>query len=79
MSFRSDQRPVQAAAITPHDSNNLTQPEWIYVGVTGNVKIITEGGSTVTYTAVPAGDTLPIKVTRVFSTGTSATTMIGSW
>jgi hypothetical protein len=66
-----------AAAVTPHDSNDLTNvARALYVGTTGNIKIITAGGDTVTLNSVPAGAIIPVRVKRVFSTGTSASNIV---
>ena len=42
----------------------------LYVGTTGNIKVITAGGDTVLFTAVPVGMFMPVEVTRVMFTGT---------
>ena len=44
----------------------------LYIGDSGDVKVKMEGGTEVTFKNVPTGTFLPILVTRVFSTGTSA-------
>lgn len=49
----------------------------IYVGGTGNVKITTESGNVVTFSAVPVGVVLPIRTSLVWATGTTATNLIG--
>lgn len=49
----------------------------LYVGVTGDVTVITGKAQTVKLTAVPAGTLLPIQVTHVKATGTTATDMVG--
>lgn len=67
--------PGDAAAVTPSDSVNLSQPSVIYVGGAGNVKVTTAQGSDVTFTGVLGGTVLPVQVIRVWSTGTTATTM----
>jgi hypothetical protein len=76
MSYVSD--PVDdAAEVTPHDTTALDPtPTGLYVGVTGDVTVITARGTTVTFTAVPAGSILPIRVTHVKATGTSATDIV---
>lgn len=48
----------------------------LYIGTSGNVKVITANGETVTFTNVPVG-ILPVRVTRVFSTGTTASGIVG--
>lgn len=67
--------PGDAAAVTPNDSTNLSQPSVIYVGGAGNVKVTTAQGTAVTFTAVNAGTVIPVQVLRVWSTGTTATSM----
>ena len=67
--------PGDAAAVTPNDSTNLSQPSVIYVGGAGNVKVTTAQGTAVTFTGVNAGTVIPVQVIRVWSTGTTATSM----
>ena len=65
-----------AADVTPSDSADLPRPaRSLYVGGAGDVSVITRGGSTVTFTAVPAGMVLPVQVRRVRATGTTATSI----
>lgn len=71
------QYPAGAAAITPSDTINLANVSVVYVGVTGNVKVTTANGDVVTFTGVLAGSVIPVQVLRVWSTGTTATTMVG--
>lgn len=69
-----------AAAVTPHDTNALANfARALYVGGTGDVKLTTPGGSTVTFAGVPAGTILPVRAKVVFSTGTTATSIIAIW
>jgi hypothetical protein len=68
-----------AAAITPSDSA-VYSPEYngLYVGGAGNVAVIPKGQSTsVTLVGVLAGSVLPIQVSKVLSTGTTATNIVG--
>ena len=68
----------RAFAITGNDSTDLTvTPRAIYVGGAGNVKVTTIGGDTVTFSGALAGTIIPVRVTRVFSTGTTATNLLG--
>ena len=64
-----------AAAVTPSDTVNLSKPGTLYIGVSGDVKVLTMGGDTVTYLGVPIGF-LPVAVLRVFATGTTATNIL---
>ncbi len=68
-----------AAAVTPNDSTDLTYAtRALYVGGTGNIKVTTVGGETLVLSAVPVG-VLPIRVTRVHSTSTTATSIVALW
>jgi hypothetical protein len=49
----------------------------IYVGGAGDVAAVTQGGTAVTFSSVPAGTTLPIRAIRINSTLTTATNMVG--
>lgn len=66
-----------AEVVTPSDSVNLSQPaRSLYVGVSGNISVVMYGdGSTVLFSNVPVG-ILPVQITRVNLTNTTATTMI---
>lgn len=64
-----------AAAITPSDTANLGGKA-IYVGGAGNVTVVTEAGSVVLFTAPPVGSVIPIRFSRVNTTGTTATLLV---
>lgn len=67
------------AAITPHDTNELPfYTRGIYVGGVGNVKVITSGGSTITFVAVPVGTILPVRA-KIVHTDTTATNLVALW
>jgi hypothetical protein len=68
--------PGSAAAVVPSDSVNLAQPATIYIGGAGNASVLTEFGDTVTFTALPVGSVIPVRVARVNATNTTATLMI---
>lgn len=64
--------------VTPNDGTDLaTVTRGIYVGVSGNVKITNVSGDTVTYTNLAAGVHHPMCAARIWSTGTTATGIIG--
>lgn len=68
---------ARALAITPNDSADLTlAPATIYIGVAGDMSVITVGGDTLTFVGLAAGTILPVLVNRVRSTGTTATSLI---
>lgn len=67
-----------AFPITPDDSNNLARiPTAILVGGAGTLKVLTQGGSTVSLNSIAAGTILPLRVKKVFASGTSATNLNG--
>ncbi len=51
----------------------------LYVGGAGDVKVRTTSGSEVTYVGVNAGTWMPVQVVQVFTTGTSAVSIIANW
>ena len=70
-----------AAAVTPNDSTDLTTfARGLYVGGAGDVVVDMVGsGSTITFAGVAAGTILPIRVSRVRSTSTTATDIVALW
>ncbi len=68
-----------AAAVTKSDSTVLTTTRALFVGGAGDVAVTMAAGGNVTFTAVTAGTTIPIAVTKVLSTGTSATNIVALW
>jgi hypothetical protein len=50
----------------------------LYVGVSGNLKVDTISGSTVTFGNVPVGF-FPVQVKKVYGTGTDAKEIIALW
>ncbi len=66
-----------AFAITKSDST-IVNCRALYVGGTGDVAVIPiDGTAAVTFSAVPAGSLLPIACSKVMSTNTSATLIVG--
>ena len=73
-----------AVAVTTSDTVNIAPPATLdaneparalYIGTTGNLVVITAGGDTVTFNAVPVG-ILPVSVTRVKATSTTASNIV---
>lgn len=69
---------TDAVAVTPHDEEDLdTVTSAIYVGGAGNVSaVLVDGDEPVTFVGVPAGTLLPIRVSAVSETGTTATEIV---
>ncbi len=71
---------AHAATVTPSDSVAFTEnARALYVGVAGDVTLVTLGGETVLFKAVPAGTLLPVRCTRVNNTATTAANMLSLW
>ena len=65
-----------AFAITPNDSTDLAvSAKALWVGVLGDVKVITVDGDTVTFVGVQG--VLPVACSRVIATLTTATDIVG--
>lgn len=66
-----------AVAVTPSDSTMIAQvPRALYIGTGGNVSVRMPRGNTVTFTSVPGGTILPVRVSRVNATGTTASNIV---
>ena len=64
-------------AVTPSDTTELTGVRGVYVGESGDLAVVMRGGtSPVTLVGVPAGMILPIRVTKIMATNTSAASII---
>jgi len=65
-------------AVTPNDSTTLSETtRALYVGSAGAVTVLMASGASVTFTGIPAGTMLPVRVTKVMASGTSATDIVG--
>lgn len=68
---------THAEAVTPSDTVDLTAiSRALYVGGAGNLVVITMGGETVTLVGATAGSIIPLRVTRVKATDTTATSIV---
>lgn len=74
------QVPGRATVVVPHDSNNLANEGTLWVGGVGstNLKVTTVGGQDVAFVGVPVG-LFPLRVKRVWSTGTDVTSIVLLW
>lgn len=69
---------THAEAVTPNNSTDLTNAtRGIYVGVSGDLKVDLLSGDTVTFVNIAAGVIHPLRVKRVYATGTTATSILG--
>jgi hypothetical protein len=74
--------PAHAALVTPSDSTDLTDvTRAICFGTAGAIKVTTAGGETVVIPsgALVAGIQHPMRLKRVFSTGTTAASIVAWW
>lgn len=67
--------PEDAAAVTPSDSATF-ESSVIYVGGDGNVRVTTAQGTDITFSGMFAGGVVPVRVKRVWATGTTATNIL---
>ena len=65
-----------ARTIVTSNSTNIAPTRGLYVGTAGDVTVDMAYGTTVAFVSVQAGTILPIQVTRIYSTGTSASNMV---
>jgi hypothetical protein len=65
-----------AQVIVPSDTVGQGPFRALYVGVAGDVTLVTLGGNTVLFKAVPVG-VLPVGFRRVNASATAATNMVG--
>lgn len=68
-------------AVTPSDTVDIAKVDYAYpralwIGVAGNVAVVTPDGTAATYVGVAAGTLLPIQTRRVNATNTTATDLV---
>ena len=69
-----------AQAITLSDTTTYPVSRFraFYVGGTGDIKVdLANGATVITFSIVPAGSIMPIRCIRFYSTGSTATNIIG--
>lgn len=74
----SESPATHAALVTPNDSANLVSvSRALLIGNAGNLKVDTLGGETLVM-PVPAG-LLPIRVTKIYASNTTANNIVTLW
>lgn len=68
---------ASAISITKADSDLAHPVRSLYIGGAGNIRVTTVNGHDVTFVGVLAGTILPVSVKRVWSTNTTATSIVG--
>jgi hypothetical protein len=64
-------------AVTPSDSTLLAETtRGIYVGTGGTIAALMLSGASVSFVAVPSGATLPVRLTKIMATGTTASNIV---
>lgn len=67
-------------SITPSDATDFTKvTRGIYVGVGGDIAVVSKGGVVVVYKDVLSGSIIPFRALRVNSTSTTATDLVGMY
>ena len=79
----------RGAAVIPSDTLNIPSVSTengrgnngcvLYVGIAGDLRVLTAGGDDIVFEAFPAGTFLPVNVVKVFLTGTGASGIIALW
>ena len=77
MAFQSNYTFGDGIAITPNDTTQLDKVYGLYIGTAGTLTVITAGGTTLAFGAVTAGSIIPLRVSVVKTTGTTATNIVG--
>lgn len=68
----------KASAVTPSDTTVIENTRGLYVGGAGNIVVQMYGNpsGTTTFSGVPAGTFLPLQVSKVMATLTTATLIL---
>jgi len=76
----------RAAAVTPSDTLDIPSVDGgvndgcvLYVGIGGDLTVVTTGQDTVTFANIQDGTFIPVQVLRVLSTGTTALNIVALW
>lgn len=66
----------QAVALTKSDTATFAVTRSVWVGGTGDINVTMLNGSNVVFSSVPAGTWLPIQITALLATNTTATNVL---
>lgn len=64
---------IEATGLDDDATNTVSATRGVYVGTTGDLKVLMASGRTVTLPAVAGGVEHAFQIRKVFSTGTTAT------
>lgn len=65
-------------AIVPDDAADLAEvTRALYIGASGDLRLVLAGGSEITFATLGAGTLLPVRARRVKATGTTAAGIVG--
>jgi hypothetical protein len=71
---------MDGSLVTPNDSTELSHvTRAIYVGGAGDLPAELVSGAQVQFASVPAGAMLPMRVTKILATGTTAGQIVALW
>lgn len=69
---------IDAFDIAPNDSTDLPEvTRALFVGQGGTIAAVTQEGTTITLNNVTTGAILPLRVSRVLASGTTALSLVG--
>jgi hypothetical protein len=72
--------PEEAAAIAPDDAAPLAHvTRAVYVGSGGDLRVRMLKGGVVTLASVPGGSLIPLRVSQIYATGSTASDLVGLW
>lgn len=71
-------QPARSAVdIVPNNNTEFTRTRGLYIGTTGNLRVVMANEATITFVAIAPGVIHPLSVIQVLATGTTATNIIG--
>ena len=69
---------TRASALSSSDVADLAEaPRALYVGGAGNIRVTMLDGGEATFLSVPAGSIIPIRISKLWATSTTATAVMG--